>query len=102
MPDRIQIFAKTVDDGNKVFYCTADIPVTPDIPGSSERVLIQLNASTPTCKPGSCSLEPHRRYKAVITTKNQAGETNSTGDICFCEPVLEVRVVLLYDILRHY
>ena len=94
MPDRIQIFAETVDDGNKAFYCTDDIPVTSDIPGSSERVLIQLNASTPTCKPGSCRLEPHRRYKAIIAAKNQAGGANSTGDICFCKPVLEVRVVI--------
>ena len=91
MPDPIQIFADTVDDGDKVYYCTDDIPVTPDILG---RVLIQLNASTSTCKPGSCSLEPHRRYKAIIATKNQAGENNSTGDICFCKPVLKVRVVI--------
>ena len=87
MPDQIQIFAVTVDDGNKVFYCTDDIPVTTDILG---RVLIRLNASTP----GSCSLEPHRTYKAIIATKNQAGGTNSTGDICFCKPVLEARVII--------
>ena len=91
MPDQIQIFAATVDDGNKAFYCTDDIPVTADILG---RVLIHLNASTPTCKPDSCSLEPHRMYKAIIATKNQAGGTNSTGDICFCKPVLEARVII--------
>ena len=85
MPDRIQIFAETIDDGNKTFYCTNDIPVMPDSDG---KVFIQLNTSTPTCTPGSCSLEPHRRYRAIIATKNQAGENNSRGNVCFCKPVL--------------
>ena len=85
MPDRVQIFAETVDDGNKVYYCTDDIPVMPDSDG---RVLIQLNTSTPTYTPGSCSLGPRRSYRAIIAAKNQAGQTNSTGNICFCKPVL--------------
>ena len=85
MPDRIQIFAETIDDENKVFYYTDDIPVTLD---SDRRVLIQVNKSTPTFTPDSCSLEPHRRYRAIIAAKNHAGENNSTGNICFCKPVL--------------
>ena len=84
-PDRIQIFAETVDDENKIVYCTDAIPVMPD---SGGKVFIQVNTSTPTCTPDGCSLEPHRRYRAIIAAKNQAGETNSTGKICFCKPVL--------------
>ena len=84
MPDRFQVHAVTVDGGNKVTYCTDDIQVTP---GSDGRVFIQLNASTPTCH-GSSSLEPHRRYKAVITAKNRAGGTISTGDIQFSKSVM--------------
>ena len=85
MPDRIQIFAETVDDGSKVFYCTDDISLKPDSDG---RVFIQLNTSTPTCASDSSSLESRRRYRTIIAAKNQAGETNSTGNICFCKPVL--------------
>ena len=83
MPDRIQIFAETVDHGNKVFYCTDDIPATPDSDG---RVFIQLNTSTMSVscrRHDSSRLEPHRKYKTIITTKNEAGDRNSTGDIHF-------------------
>ena len=83
MPDRFQICAETVGDEDKLYYCTDDISMTPDSHG---RVFIQLNTSIPTSTPGSSSLKPHRRYKAIITGKNQAGERNSTGDIHFSKP----------------
>ena len=82
MPDQIQIHAETVDDYNKLIYCTDDIAMVPDSYG---RVVIQLNTNTPTCTPDS-SLKPHRRYKAVITGKNGAKRSNSTGDIHFSKP----------------
>ena len=78
MPDHLQVHAETFDAEDKLFYCSDDIPVTPDSDG---RVLIQLNASTPTCTPDG--LKPHRRYKAILTAKNHFGEANSTGDIMF-------------------
>ena len=83
MPDRIQVFAETIDHGNKVFYCTDDIPVIPDSDG---RVFIQLNTSTMSVscrRHDSSRLEPHRKYKTIITTKNEAGDSKSTGDIHF-------------------
>ena len=80
MPQRFQVHAETIDSGEKLTYCTDDIQVTPNSDG---RVFIQLNTSIPTCSPGNSSLVPHRRYKATITAKNIAGETNSTGDIHF-------------------
>ena len=83
MPDRFQICAKTVENENELDYCTDEIAMTPDSYG---RVFIQLNASVPTSTAGSSSLKPHRRYKAIITGKNQAGERNSTGDIHFSKP----------------
>jgi len=83
MPDQIQIRAETVEDENKLYYCTNDISVTPNSDG---RVFIQLNTSIPTSSPDSSGLKPHRRYKAVITGKNQAGRSNSTGDIHFSKP----------------
>ena len=84
MPDSFQIFAETVDGGKKKDYCTDDIQVTP---GSDGRVLIQLNASTPTCPFSTSHLESHRRYKAIIAAKNRAGGTNSTGNIHFSKSV---------------
>ena len=83
MPDRFQICAKTVENENELDYFTDEISMTPDSHG---RVFIQLNTSIPTSTPGSSSLKPHRRYKAIITGKNQAGERNSTGDIHFSKP----------------
>ena len=74
MPDRFQICADTVGDEDKL-YCTDDISMTPDSDG---RVFIHLNTSS--------GLKPHHRYKAVITGKNQVGESNSTGDIHFSKP----------------
>ena len=83
MPDQFRICAETVDGGNKLYYCTDDISMTPDSDG---RVFIQLNTSIPTSTPDSSGLKPHRRYKAVITGKNKAGKSNSTGDIHFSKP----------------
>ena len=82
MPDRFQVYAETIDDENKLFYCTDDILMTPD---SNGRVLIQLNTNTRMCR--HSRLESHRRYKAVIAAKNEAGRTNSTGDIYFSKPI---------------
>ena len=83
MPDGFIIYAETVEDEDKLHYCTDDIPVTPDSDG---RVFIQLNSNTPTCTPGRSSLKPHRRYNITITAKNEDGETNSTGYIPFSKP----------------
>ena len=84
VPDLFQIHAETIDNGNKAFYCTDDIPVTLDPDG---KMFIQLNASTPTCSSDSSSLESHRRYKVILTAKNEVGESNSTGDIWFSKPL---------------
>lgn len=82
-PDLFQVHAETIDDGYKAFYCTDDIPVTLDSDG---RMFIQLNTSTPTCTTDTSGLESHRRYKVIFTAKNEAGESNSTGDIWFSKP----------------
>ena len=84
VPDLFQVHAETIDDGNKAFYCTDDIPVTLDSDG---RMFIQLNRSTPTCTTDTSGLESHRRYKVIFTAKNEAGESNSTGDIWFSKLV---------------
>ena len=84
MPDGFQFFAETDDGGDKLAYCTDDTQVAPS---SDWRVFIQLNTTTPTRPSGSSSLEPHRRYKVIITAKNRAGGTNSTGDIHFSKSV---------------
>ena len=84
MPHRFQIHAETIDSGDKLTYCTGDIQVTPNSDG---KVFIQLNTSTPTCSSDSHSLPSHRRYKAIITAKNRAGGTNSTGNIHFSKSV---------------
>jgi len=85
MPDRFKICAKTVEEEDEPYNCTDYIAWTRDSDG---RVLIQLNASTPTCESGRSFLEPHRRYKAVITAENEAGQSNSTGDIRFSKQSL--------------
>lgn len=85
MPDRFKIYAETVEDEDKHYYCTDYIAWTRDSDG---RVVIQLNTSTPTCESGRSSLEPHRRYKAVISAENEAGQSNSTGDIRFSKQSL--------------
>ena len=85
MPDQFKIYAEKVKDEDGHYYCTDYIAWTHDSDG---RVLIQLNASTPTCEPGRSSLEPHHRYKAVIIAKNEVGESNSTGDIHFSKQSL--------------
>ena len=78
IPDRFQVHAKTVDDYNKLTYCTADIPKTLN---SNMRVDIQLNTSTPTCT--SDSLKAYRKYTARIEAKNDFGESNLTGKTPF-------------------
>ena len=80
MPDRFQVHAETVDGGDKVLYCTDDIPVTPDSDG---RVFIQLNTSTPMCTYSSNILKAYRKYNATIAAKNYFGKSNSTGEILF-------------------
>ena len=91
MPDQFRICAETVGDEDKLYYCTDDISMTPDSDG---RVFIQLN----TCTHDNSGLKPHRRYKAVITGKNQAGESNSTGDIHFSKPsLIFILNTLLYE-----
>ena len=80
MPDRFQIYAETVDDENKLSYCTNDIRRAPD---SDVMALIQLNTSTPTCTPDSSSLKAYRKYIAWIVSKNDFGESNSTEEIPF-------------------
>ena len=92
MPTRFQVHAKTVDGGDEVVYCTDDIPMTPD---SNGRVFIQLSTSTMSVscrRHHSSSLEPHRKYKTVITSKNEAGGRNSTGDIQFSKPLCVVGI----------
>ena len=83
-PDRFQVYAEIVDDENKLSYCTNDIPRTHD---SDVMALIQLNISTPTCKPDSSSLKAYRKYMAWIVSKNDFGESNSTGEIPFSKSV---------------
>ena len=84
MPNKFQVHAETVDDDNKLTYCTGDIPMTPD---SNGRVLIQLNTSTPTCSSDSSSLKAYRKYNATIVAKNDLGESNSTREISFSKSV---------------
>ena len=87
MPDRFQVHAETVDGGDEVVYCTDDIPVTLNSDG---RVLIQLSRSTMSLscrRHDSSNLEPHRKYKTIITAKNEVGDSNSTGDIHFSKPM---------------
>ena len=84
IPDRFQVHAETVDDDNKLTYCTGDIPKTLD---SNRRALIQLNMNTPTCISGRSSLKSHRKYNAMIVAKNDFGEDNSTGKIPFSKSV---------------
>ena len=78
MPDQFRICAETVGDEDKLYYCTDDISMTPDSDG---RVFIQLNTTH-----DNSGLKPHRRYNSVVTGKNQAGKSNSTGDIHFSKP----------------
>ena len=80
MPDQFQVHAETVDDNNKLTYCTADIPKTLD---SNLMVHIQLNTSTPTCTSDNSSLKAYRKYTAWIISKKGFGESNSTGKIPF-------------------
>ena len=83
MPDQYQVHAETIDSGDSFPYCTDVIQATPDSDG---KVFIQLNAMS--CRRHySSSLEPHRKYRTIITAKNEAGESNSTGDIHFSKRV---------------
>ena len=84
MPNRFQIFAEIVDDENELSYCTNDIPRTLD---SDVMALIQLNTTTPTCTHDSSSLKAYRKYIAWIVSKNDFGESNSTGEIPFSKSV---------------
>ena len=93
VPDLLQVHAETVDNGNKAFYCTDDIPVTLD---PDWRMFIQLNTSTPRCTTDSSSLESHRRYKVIFTAKNEAGGSNSTGDIWFSKHVCDLCIMHLF------
>ena len=82
MPDQYQVHAETIDSGDSFPYCTDVIQATPDSDG---KVFIQLNAMS--CRRHGSRLEPHRKYRTIITAKNEAGESNSTGDIHFSKPV---------------
>ena len=80
MPTRFQVHAETFDGGDKVLYSTDDIPVSPDSDG---RVLISIT--------GSSSLKAHRKYNAIITAKNDFGDSNSTGEIPFSKTVIHLQ-----------
>ena len=85
MPDLFQVHAETIDGGDKVSYCSDDIPVTPDSDGM---VFIQLDASTHA--PNSSRLMAYRDYTAWIVAKNDFGESQSTGEIPFSKLVCEL------------
>ena len=85
MPSRFQVHAMTTDGGDKVSYCSDDIPVTPDSDGM---VFIQLDASTRA--PNSSNLTAYRDYTAWIVTKNDFEESKSTGEIPFSKLVCEL------------
>ena len=73
MPHQFQVYILAVRDKNNVCFC-----VFPFTPNSNGMMFIHLNEST--CGPG---LVHHRRYKAIVTAKNNLGTTNSTGEILF-------------------
>ena len=73
MPNRLQIHVETNDSGDKVFYSTDDIPVSPDSDG---RQLISTS-----------SLKAYRKYNAIVAAKNDFGDSNSTGEISFSKSV---------------
>ena len=78
MPDRFQVHTETTDGGKILHYWSDEISVTPDLAG---RVFIELSTND------SSNLEPYRKYRTVITAKNDFGERNSTGEIQFSKPV---------------
>ena len=88
MPDQIQVYAETVDGGDKVLYCTDDIPVT------DARVLISISDSN--------SLKAYRKYNAIIVAKNVFGESNSTREIPFskCVTVSVLRSCICVTIVQ--
>ena len=75
MPNQLQVHAFTIDDDQSSVHCSFIVPFTLN---SNGMVFIRLNKST--C--GS-SLVHHRRYKAIISAKNDLGTSNSTGEIFF-------------------
>ena len=75
MPNQLQVHAFTVDDDQSNAHCSASIPFSLN---SNGMAFIGLNEST--CGP---KLVYHRRYKTIITAKNDLGTTNSTGEILF-------------------
>ena len=77
MPDHVQVRAETVDGGDKVLYCTDDIPVTPDSDG---RMLISISDIN--------GLKAYRKYNAIIVAKNDFGESNSTRELPFSKCVV--------------
>ena len=75
MPNQLQVHAFTIDDDQNNAHCSFIIPF---ILNSNGMVFVRLNKGT--C--GS-SLVHHRRYKTIISAKNDLGTTNSTGEILF-------------------
>jgi len=78
IPNQLQVHAFTIDDARNNAHCSIIIPFTLN---SNRMVFIHLNDST--C--GS-SLVHHRRFKTIISAKNDLGTTNSTGEILFSKP----------------
>ena len=76
MPDLFQVHAETVDGGNKALYSTGDIPVHWTL---GWKVFVSIT--------DRISFKAYRKYNAIITTKNNFGESNSTGEIPFSKPV---------------
>jgi len=75
LPNQLQVHAITVDDDQNNTHCSFIIPFKLNFNGM---MFIHLNEST--CEP---SLTHHRRYKTIISAKNDLGTTNSTGEIRF-------------------
>ena len=75
MANQLQVHALTIDDDKNNAHCSVTIPFTLN---SNGMVFIRLNKST--CE---SSLVHHRRYKTIISAKNDLGTTNSTGEILF-------------------
>ena len=80
MPNQLQVHAFTIDDDQNNAHCSVTIPFTLN---SNGMVFIRLNKGT--CGP---SLMQHRRYKTIISAKNDLGTTNSTGEVLVSKPLL--------------
>ena len=82
-PNQLQVHVITVDDDQNSANCSIIIPFTLNSNGMmficlNGMMFICLNENT--CGP---SLMHHRRYKTIISAKNDLGTANSTGKIGF-------------------